>query len=259
MINLKSSQFIYLLCFVLVGLLVFSFTAFAEEETRHMLLEAAAQYQIEYEFLNQIEIVPPTLSIQTRGTEGIISNFSRLYGGLPHSDQWTYASLVFETPSGAKQASISLDSNVGFNTGFSIERLNSFKPGTEELSRLIVNKQVYTGLIVDARGLDVERGISPRIWSESGDLVYGGVAATYDLIQVRGVIGYGQKISPDLMDRVSIPGKLTYSAPLIVDAINVTETTNTGVVISDESAELIFSAIANYDFLSEYAVVILLD
>lgn len=259
MINLKSSRFVYLCCLIIGAVIVFSFNSFAEEETRHMLLETAAKYQVEYEFLNQLEIVPPTLSIQTRGSEGIVSKFSRLYGGLPHSNQWTYASLVFTTPEGAKEASISLDSNIGYNTGFSIVRLNNLKPSPNELVNLIVNEELYTGLIVDARGLEVERGISPRIWSESGDLVYGGVAATYELIQAQGVISYGQNISSDLINRVSIPGKLTYSAPLVVDAIGVTERTNTGVIISNESADLIFAAIANYDFLSEYAVVILLD
>lgn len=253
------NSWILVYCLIVGTMFVFSFPGFASEETRHLLLETAAQYQIEYEFLNQLDLIPPVLSVETEGTQGIISRFSRLYRGLPHSDDWSYASVVFTTPEGAQQAAISLNSGVGYNTGFSIVRLNNFDPNRNELSGLIVNNEVYTGLIVDARGLDIERGISPRIWSESGHLIYGGVAATYDLIQNQGVIGYGHKISPDLMDRVSIRGRISYSAPLIVEAIAVTERTKTGVVISDESAAKILAAIANYDFLSEYAVVILLD
>ena len=55
---------------------------------------------------------------------------------------------------------------------------------TEELIR---QGLVYTGLIVDARGLGLQRGMSPKVYSESGQLIYAGVTAPQKFIQEAGL------------------------------------------------------------------------
>ena len=113
-------------------------------------------------------------------------------------------------------------------------------------------------MVVDARGLGLSGDESAHLVG-IGELIYGGVAADYEFVLHEGVISYGQELSDDLMDRFSIPGKLIYSAPLVVQALGVKGEPQTGVVISQEAADRILAAIKNYDFFAHYAVVFLID
>jgi len=123
---------------------------------------------------------------------------------------------------------------------------------------LIRQGLVYTGLIVDGRGLPLQRGMSPKIYSQSGHLIYAGVAVGYEFLQQAGIAAYGQELSPELLRRIQPDEKVTVS-PLVVRALEVTGTAETSVVISDEDAEAILDALNVYDFLAEYAVVFLVD
>lgn len=247
--------------FSMLCIVVFAFTQQATaEQRRYLLLETDAAYQLEFSFLDRLDSAPPILSIYTyKDEDDPFLNISRLYKGLPGNNV-THVNMVFRTPQGYQRAIILVQSDHELNEDLSIERINRFSHESKgNLAEMIVNNQVYTGLIVDARGLGVKRGISPQIWAESGELIYGGVAAPYDFIQTKGVMSYGHSVSPELIKRVTIPGKLSYTAPLFVDAKDVIGLTKTGVVISQEAAETILCAIRNYDFLAQYAVVMLVD
>ena len=117
----------------------------------------------------------------------------------------------------------------------------------------------YTGLVIDARHLDVRRGISPRIYSESGLLIYGGVLAPQDYVQERGIVAYGTELTPELLRRLDLEGDLDYNAPLIIKATGVAGPSKTGVYISDEDAERVLAAMVQYDFLARYAVIFLVN
>ncbi|NMB01576.1 MAG: hypothetical protein GX971_08695 [Firmicutes bacterium] len=117
----------------------------------------------------------------------------------------------------------------------------------------------YTGLVIDARHLDVRRGISPRIYSESGQLIYGGVLASQELVQERGVVGYGSELTPELLTRLEVDPDYPYIAPLLVEAIAVTDAAQTGVIISEADTQRILEAMAKYDFLARYAVIFLVN
>src|SRR5690606_29356426 len=123
---------------------------------------------------------------------------------------------------------------------------------------LIEKGLVYTGLIVDARGLGLQRGMSPRVYSQSGQLVYAGVAASFEFLQEAGIVSYGQELSPELLKRIQ-PKNTIKISPLVVRALEVTGSPETGVVISDDDAQAILDALDVYDFLAEYAVVFLID
>lgn len=244
-------------CLLILGL--FAQQA-AAEDSLHFLLETDAAYELKFTYPNRMDTVPPILSIYTYDEQGPILNLSRLYQGLVYDDL-TEMNLIFEAPKGYLRAEVKISADEVLGpTALDIERVDRFDPEQESmLAHLIVNEMVYTGLVVDARGLGLERGMSPRIWSESGELIYGGVAADYEFVLHEGVISYGQELSDDLMDRVSIPGKLIYSAPLVVQALGVKGEPQTGVVISQEAADRILAAIKNYDFFAHYAVVFLID
>lgn len=125
--------------------------------------------------------------------------------------------------------------------------------------KLATQGPFYTGLVVDARHLDVRRGISPRIYSESGQLIYGGVLASQELVQERGVVGYGSELTSELLERLEVDPDYPYIAPLVVEAIEVTDPTRTGVIVSEADTQRILQAMVQYDFFARYAVIFLVN
>lgn len=116
----------------------------------------------------------------------------------------------------------------------------------------------YTGLVVDARHLELRRGMSPRIYCESGKLIYGGVLASEDLLMELGVVGYGSELTPELLKRLEVDPDYPYAAPLTVKAIGVQGAAKTAVCISEEDTRRVLEAMAKYDFFARYAVIFLL-
>lgn len=254
--SMKYNKLSLVLC--LVGLVIASSSqVMANELTHDFLLETAATYQLELNLTSQEQSNPVLVSVYTDGEQGKRLTMARIFQGLPGELQ-SSIELQLHTPELAETASVSVrsDENIGFN----LSRINGFDTGLQSvLPSLIVNERVYTGLVVDARGLNVQRGMSPQIWSENGNLIYGGVGADYEFIQSTGVISYGQALSPDLVSRVSILGRINYVAPLTVKATDVIGMWNTDVVIDQTSAAKILTAINTYDFLANCAVVVLID
>lgn len=140
-----------------------------------------------------------------------------------------------------------------------VERIYGSEQGVEEYwsKKLASDGTFYTGLVIDARHLDVQRGISPRIYSESGQLLYGGVLAPQDVVQELGVVGYGQELTSELLGRLSVDPAYTYVAPLIIEATAVADAAKTGVCISEADTARVLEAMAKYDFFARYAVIFL--
>jgi len=113
--------------------------------------------------------------------------------------------------------------------------------------------------VVDARHLDVRRGISPRVYSESGQLLYGGVLASAEFVQDVGVVAYGRELDPDLIKRIQVDPEYAYARPLIVEAVGVVDPARTGVYVSEADAERILQALSQYDFFARYAVIFLIN
>ena len=125
--------------------------------------------------------------------------------------------------------------------------------------RLATQGTFFTGLVIDARHLDVKRGMSPRIYSESGQLLYGGVLAGQDVVQDRGVVGYGSELTSELLERIAVDSDYPYVAPLVVEAVAVADATQTGVYISEEDTRRVLEAMVQYDFFARYAVIFLVN
>ena len=107
---------------------------------------------------------------------------------------------------------------------------------------------------MDARGLGVRRGISPRVYSESGQLIYGGVLASSEFVQDVGVVAYGTELDSELIKRIQVDPEYGYALPLTVKAVGTIEPARTAAVISRaDRAHL--QALSQYDFLARYAVI----
>lgn len=145
--------------------------------------------------------------------------------------------------------------------GLKVSRINSEEQNVHEYwnEKLQTQGPFYTGLVVDARGLNLQRGMSPKIFGEQGQLIYGGVLASQDLVQERGVVAYGTELTEELLERLRIDPDYPYVAPLIVRAVGVTEPSRTSVYISEADTKRVLEAMVQYDFFARYAVILLVD
>lgn len=109
----------------------------------------------------------------------------------------------------------------------------------------------FTGLIIDARGLEIKKTMSPKVYSVTGEEVYGTLNVDPDYVLEVGVVGYYDQSSLDkATERIG-------DHPLIVKAIGVRDEKHT--VISKEAAEKIRLADLIKPFLRYCRVIILVD
>ena len=113
--------------------------------------------------------------------------------------------------------------------------------------------QVFTGLIVDARGLGVRPAMAPKILSEDGKEVYGSAWVNRDWAVREGMAGYLKdpaqaQTNPRVTDK-----------PLLVKAVKASGDARVDMVISNADAATIQGASQNLSFLEKCRVIILVD
>jgi hypothetical protein len=113
--------------------------------------------------------------------------------------------------------------------------------------------QVYTGLIVDARGLGVRPAMAPKILNEDGKEVYGSAYISRDWAVREGMAGYMKDpAAAQANDRVK-------DKPLVVKAVKVSGDARVDIVISSADAAVIQGAAQNMNMLEKCKVIILVD
>jgi hypothetical protein len=113
--------------------------------------------------------------------------------------------------------------------------------------------QLYTGLIVDARGLDVKPAIAPKILNEEGKEVYGSSWISRDYAVREGMVSYlKDTVQAQTNPRVA-------DKPLMVKAIKVAGDTRVDTVITNADAAMLHSASENLSILQKCRVIILVD
>ena len=115
-------------------------------------------------------------------------------------------------------------------------------------------KQIFTGLIIDCKGLSIKPALSPRVLDESGREVYGSAYVSRKWAVKYGVVGYAKAVeaAAKLTDRIGKnPGK--------VKGQKAHGENSTDVVISNDDAADVRSAAKNLKFLSECRVIFIVD
>lgn len=109
----------------------------------------------------------------------------------------------------------------------------------------------YTGLVLDARGLDLQRTMGPRIVDEDGQLLYPDPKNVPDVgfLEDHGMVAY-------VKDGQETPR--SGSHPLIVPTLAVNGPAHENLVVSRETARQIREADARGGFLAHWAVSILI-
>jgi len=112
---------------------------------------------------------------------------------------------------------------------------------------------VYTGMVVDARGIQARPAMSPRILDENGKEVYGSMNVDREYAVQQGMSGYARDIT------AAQSNSRVTNNPVSVKGIKTEGPGRSDIVISNADAEKIRSASDNLSFLKKCRVMIVLD
>jgi hypothetical protein len=113
--------------------------------------------------------------------------------------------------------------------------------------------EIYTGLVIDGRGLQARPAMSPKVFDENGAEVYGTLIVNRDYAVKHGICGYARDLTvAQGNDRVT-------SSPLTVKALRAQGTGMSELVISATDANIIRSSKDNLTFLQKCRVMVVLD
>lgn len=112
---------------------------------------------------------------------------------------------------------------------------------------------VFTGLVVDARGLGVTPAMAPRILDEEGKDVYSAKFISREYAVNIGMTGYEKDLN-----RARMNERVTDN-PMVVKAIQASGPNKADVVLSAGDALKIHNAAANLNFLKHCKVMFVLD
>lgn len=108
----------------------------------------------------------------------------------------------------------------------------------------------FTGLIIDASALGIERSMSPGIIGENGNCIYGRMDAYENVVKTTGIVSYMETIEEAMAD------PRAGASPLIIQGLRKDDAFRFNVVISSDDAVRILLANAYYNFLGRMKVII---
>lgn len=117
-----------------------------------------------------------------------------------------------------------------------------------------LRSSVYTGLVIDARGLSVLPALAPRVLENDGKELYGSANVSREWAVKYGMAGYAKSVdgARGMKDRIG-------DNPAVVKAVRADGAAKTDAVLSAEDVLAVKSAAQNLKFLSEARVVFVVD
>lgn len=189
--------------------------------------------------------------------------YPRVFRGVEPEDGWVKIEFRFDAPGrpGWRQVVLSgsgmlVWDEIGLFEAHTLEE----RLAREWEDRLSSGDPIYTGLVINAKGTDLERGMSPRIWDEEGQLVFAGIDAGDGQLIGQGLVAYATELRDGTSHpRLKVSDAYPLRLPLVIDAQGTRGLPRTDVIIGAADARRIREAVASYDFLGRFAVVIVLD
>ena len=126
-------------------------------------------------------------------------------------------------------------------------------PAMPEPATPAVAPVVYTGLVVDARGLGARPAMAPKILDERGQEVYGSAYVSREYAVQQGMAGYAKDMT------ASQTNPMVTDQPLTVKGLKTEGTGQSDLIISNADADKIRGASENLSFLKKCRVMIVLD
>ena len=111
----------------------------------------------------------------------------------------------------------------------------------------VVPAGAITGIVIDCRGMGLERAMAPNILDNSGRTIYNSKNVEDSAIIKNGLASYSKSDSPSNIDYAG-------ANPLIVKAVSLMDF-NRNPVVSKDDGDKILAANQNYAFLKKCAVV----
>jgi hypothetical protein len=112
---------------------------------------------------------------------------------------------------------------------------------------------VYTGLVIDARGLGIKPAMAPKVLSEAGQELYGFSVVDRNWVIQQGMAGYSKDLpAAQAHERVA-------DRPLTIKAMAATGANKTDVVIANQDAQLLLGAGTSLAFLERARVMLVVD
>ena len=112
---------------------------------------------------------------------------------------------------------------------------------------------LYTGLVIDARGLGVLPSMSPKIYDVTGNEVYGTMIVDPDFVIEQGIAGFAESVE------TAVEEGIVGGNPMVVRAISLAEDPSRGsVVVRDNDAVRILAANVKSAFFNNYKVAIIM-
>lgn len=115
------------------------------------------------------------------------------------------------------------------------------------------SEDIFTGLVVDARGLGARPAMSPKIFDEEGREVYGTLVVSKEYAVQQGISGYARDLS------AAQGNPRVTNNPLTVKALSAEGTGKSDLKISNADANKIRTVKENLTFLQKCRVMIVLD
>lgn len=112
---------------------------------------------------------------------------------------------------------------------------------------------VYTGMVIDARGLQARPAMSPKVLDENGREVYGSANVDREFAVQQGMTGYARDLT------AAQSNQRVTNNPVSVKGVKTEGPSRTDVVISNADADMIRGASENLAFLKKCRVMIVLD
>ena len=130
-----------------------------------------------------------------------------------------------------------------------IRPLESIKP----MAPVKNSSSVFTGLVVDAKGLGSKPVMSPKILDETGQEVYGSAFVSREYAVQQGMSGYSKDLTA-AKNNQRVAGN-----PLTVKGLRIEGNGHSDIVISNADASRLRSASENLSFMRKCRVVIVVE
>ncbi len=111
----------------------------------------------------------------------------------------------------------------------------------------------YSGLVIDAAGIDVKPSLVPVVVDESGEVVYGPAFVSREFAVSRGMCSFATSLEKARND------KQAGENPLIVKALRTPSGRTTDLVVSNTDAAQLRSSVVHLNFLKACRVIIVMD
>lgn len=116
-------------------------------------------------------------------------------------------------------------------------------------------KGPFTGLVIDCRGFQIQRAMSPKVMTADEDEVWGTVSVSPEFVLNTGIVGYLPSLEMALGGKVSRAG----DHPLVVRCIGRQGSFRANAIVSDDDAARIKAEDERTKFLSQFRVVFVID